>query len=80
MACPKGKTTRKKPEEFLDETTEMPLESSVRMHEVIIHMDDSHMSRMTFPSCMAKPMFHREAMPSKDVTAETLCKVLDKIA
>ena len=40
----KGKTTRKKPKEFVNEAVEMPPELTVRMSKVIIHMDNSHMS------------------------------------
>ena len=79
VACLKGKTTRKKPKEFVDEAVEMPLELAVRMSEVITHMDNSHMSRMTFLSCTVKPMFCRNAVPLTDATADALHKALDRI-
>ena len=57
----------------------MPPELTVRMSEVIIHMDNPHMSGMTFLSCTVKPMFHRDAVPLTDATADTLHKALDKV-
>ena len=79
VACPKGKTTQKKPKEFVDETVQIPPELTVRMSEVIIHMDNPHMSGMTFLLCMVKPTFHRDAVPLVDATAETSRKALDKV-
>ena len=49
------------------------------MSEVIVHMDNPHMSRMTFPSCIVKSMFCGDAMSLTDATAATSHKVLDKI-
>ena len=57
----------------------MPLELSVRMSEVITHVDNLHMSGMTFLSCIVKPIFHRDAVPLTDATADTPCKALDTV-
>ena len=53
----KEKMTRKKPKEFVDEMVEIPPELTVRMSKVVIHMDNPHMSGMTFLSCVVKPTF-----------------------
>ena len=70
MAHPKGKTMRKKPKKFMDETVQIPPELTVRMCEEITHMDNPHMSGMTFLSCTVKPMFCGDTTPLTDATAE----------
>ena len=79
VACLKGKTMQKGPKEFVDKVVQTPPELTVRMSEVIIHMDNPHMNRMTFLSCIVKPVLHGNTMPLTDATADMLHKALDKI-
>ena len=79
IAYLKGKTTRRKPNKFIDEVVQIPSEVSIRMREVIIYMDNLYISGKPFLSSITKPIFYRDATPLKDETAETLYKAIDKL-
>ena len=58
---------------------QIPPELTVQMREVIVHMDNLHISGVMFPSHAVKPMFCRDTAPLEDAKTETSSEALDSI-